>query len=82
MQPGRFITFEGVDGCGKTTQFRAAFPMTAGAGKGVIETVEPGGTAMIRQIRKILLDPDKCRYSRSHGTDCCISRAALKMSMR
>ncbi|MDP9055214.1 MAG: dTMP kinase [Acidobacteriota bacterium] len=56
--PGRFITFEGIDGCGKTTQFRILGQWLRERGEGVTETVEPGGTPIGRQIRKLLLDPE------------------------
>jgi dTMP kinase len=57
MHPGRFITFEGMDGCGKTTQFRILANSLRDHGHTVVETVEPGGTEIGRQIRRILLDP-------------------------
>src|SRR5579862_7743279 len=56
MEYGRFITFEGIDGCGKTTQFRMLGNWLRERGRDVVETVEPGGTAIVQQIRKILLD--------------------------
>lgn len=57
MTFGRFITFEGMDGCGKTTQLRILANTLHERGKAVVETVEPGGTEIGQQIRRILLDP-------------------------
>ena len=53
---GRFITFEGIDGSGKTTQMRLLVQRLQTQGRDVLEAVEPGGTAVGRQIRHILLD--------------------------
>jgi dTMP kinase len=53
---GAFITFEGMDGCGKTTQMTLLARKLRGAGYGVLESYEPGGTPIGTQVRRILLD--------------------------
>lgn len=57
MQPrSLFLTFEGMDGSGKTTQMHRLAGRLRAAGRTVLETAEPGGTAIGREIRRILLD--------------------------
>jgi dTMP kinase len=53
---GLFITFEGMDGSGKTTQMHRLAARLRGLGRSVLETAEPGGTPIGMKIRRILLD--------------------------
>jgi dTMP kinase len=54
---GTFITFEGSEGCGKSTQSRLLYEYLKRKGYSVIYLREPGGTEISEKIRKILLDP-------------------------
>jgi len=60
---GLFVTFEGLDGCGKSSQMRRLAETLRAAGREVVETVEPGGTIVGDAIRSILLDPSNARLS-------------------
>jgi len=53
---GLFLTFEGIDGSGKTTQMHMLAARLREAGHEVLETYEPGGTPIGTQVRRILLD--------------------------
>jgi dTMP kinase len=55
-RPGLFVTFEGMDGSGKTTQLARLAARLRETGREVLETAEPGGTRIGQQIRGILLD--------------------------
>lgn len=53
---GLFLTFEGMDGSGKTTQMHRLAARLRGLGRTVLETTEPGGPPIAMKIRRILLD--------------------------
>jgi dTMP kinase len=54
---GRFITFEGIEGCGKTTQLGLLADHLRRRGLEVVTTREPGGTPLGERARDLLLDP-------------------------
>ena len=54
---GKFITFEGSEGCGKSTHSKLLYEYLKKKGYPVIYLREPGGVKASEQIRKLLLDP-------------------------
>jgi dTMP kinase len=54
-QPGKFITFEGIDGAGKSTHIGFVTEFLASRGKTVVSSREPGGTPLGEQLRALLL---------------------------
>lgn len=56
MKKGLFITFEGADGCGKTTQMDLLAEYLKNNGKEVLLTREPGGKGLGEKVREILLN--------------------------
>lgn len=55
---GRFITLEGIEGAGKSTQVAAVRTCLEGLGVPVMTTREPGGSPIAERIRALLLDPE------------------------
>jgi dTMP kinase len=68
---GKFITFEGLDGCGKSTQLERLAAVLRERGIEVLTTREPGGTAIGERIRAVLLD------SRTAGLDAHAEMALM-----
>lgn len=77
MGAGLFISFEGVDGAGKTTQVNLLADYLRTLGREVVVTREPGGTALGTQIRAMLLtaNPDEEISSRTEALLFAADRA-------
>ncbi|MBC7520923.1 MAG: dTMP kinase [Sandarakinorhabdus sp.] len=72
--PGRFITFEGGEGSGKSTQARLLADRMREHGKTVVLTREPGGTEGAEAIRSLLVNGDPGRWS--PWAEACLVNAA------
>lgn len=70
LSKGFFISFEGIEGTGKTTQARLLADRLSMCGYDVITTFEPGGTVIGSRIREILLLPE-------HGEMCAVTELLL-----
>lgn len=69
---GLFITFEGIDGAGKSTHISGLVHALVKAGRTVVQTREPGGTPLAERLRQILL----------HETMDCMTEALLAFAAR
>lgn len=69
-----FITFEGPDGSGKTTQVKLLAEYLEARGRSVVLTREPGGTAISEQIRQVILT--KKNLAMRHETEALLFSAA------
>src|SRR3979490_1568069 len=79
MRRGYFITFEGLDGSGKTTQLRRLATALEGEGHTVVTLRQPGGTPLGDRIRSILLDS---RSETAHGPIAPAAEMALMFADR
>ena len=55
IERGKFITFEGIDGAGKSTHIAAVADLVRAHGRNVVSTREPGGTSLGEKLRELLL---------------------------
>ncbi len=74
MGRGRFVSLEGGEGCGKSTQLRRLAEALRSRGLDVVETREPGGSPGAEAIRKLLLEGEEERWSA--GTEALLFAAA------
>ncbi|MDB6177062.1 dTMP kinase [Paracoccus sp. Z330] len=71
-----FISFEGIDGCGKSVQSRRLAQILGNEGRQVIHTREPGGSTGAEEIRRLLVEGDGERWSPE--TECLLFTAARR----
>ncbi len=79
MSRGYFITFEGLDGSGKTTQLRRLAATLEAEGHSIVTLRQPGGTALGDRIRSILLDS---KSEDTHGPIAPAAEMALMFADR
>jgi dTMP kinase len=72
-----FISFEGLDGCGKTTQARLLADALEAEGHSVVRVREPGGTPLGERIRRLLLDPGEAIAPAAEALLYAAARAQL-----
>jgi len=73
----RFITFEGIDGAGKSTHIAAVIERLQRAGATVVSTREPGGTALAERLRELVLHEQMDTL-----TECLLVFAARRDHLR
>lgn len=73
---GYFLTVEGIEGCGKTTQLQKLAKHLRDLGRNCVSTKEPGGTAIGDRVRAIILDPQ------AEGMDALTELFLLSASRR
>lgn len=77
MSRGLFITIDGIDGAGKTTQAKLLVQRFRKHGMEAVFVREPGGTKTCEKIRRILLDPRNHIVPRAETLLCLASRVQL-----
>jgi dTMP kinase len=78
VSPGRFVTFEGLEGAGKTTQARLLADRLQAGGQPVLLTREPGGTELGNRVRELVLPASGLAITaRAETLLYCVARAQL-----
>ena len=84
---GTLVTFEGIDGCGKSTQAELVARVLEDAGVPLVRLREPGGTAISEGIRAVLLDPsnaemcDECELLLYEASRAQLVRQAIEPAL-